>query len=168
MSKNVEAEKELYPPMCVWLKEYLEYRYPDYEVDAYDTHEIKLDDALQRNGYPLPPDSKIVGIPIEIDVLGVIQSRTDPCDIRLVFIEAKKTNLSIHALGQLLVYCRIADPIEAFLLSSKGMGGLNNIIVNKERTDIVTYGSYNEKTIHAAAWDVQGKHPIMETMTPGI
>lgn len=170
MSKNVRAEKELYPPMSRWLKEYLKGKYRECEVDAYDdTSEIDLDNALLKHEVPYPNNSKLVGIPIQIDVLGVVKFPSG--NVRLAFIEAKKTKLNTHDLGQLLIYCRIADPIDAFLLSSRDMGNLNTILVNKGRTDILKYGEKNDKNdkkIHVATWDVQGKHPKMETMVPII
>ena len=108
----------------------------------------------------------MVGIPIQIDVLGVIEANDGHID--LAFIEAKKTPLNIHALGQLLVYCRIANPVEAFLLSSGGMGNLSKILINQKRQDILKYGPKNERSIFVANWNVAAARPDMETMIPHI
>lgn len=160
MNNNVHLEKELYPPMQNWLQEHLEDKYQECTIHTYDTDEISLDNALALHNFPV--DKKLVGIPIQIDVLGVIEANDGHID--LAFIEAKKTPLNIHALGQLLVYCRIANPVEAFLLSSGGMGNLSKILINQKRQDILKYGPKNERSIFVANWNVAAARPDMETM----
>jgi hypothetical protein len=59
------------------------------------------------------------GVDIQIDVLAIAQKGTD---IKLFFIEAKKTKLTLRDLGQLWAYCKLVDPDEAFLLSSADLG----------------------------------------------
>ena len=58
----------------------------------------------------------------------------------IVFIEAKKTQLNLHDLGQLWAYCKLCSPAEAFLLSSAGLGSLNKIFNNLQRIDLLCYG----------------------------
>ena len=163
MSKNVRFEKELYPSMCEWLERYLQDNYNDAKVIVRDTSQLYLDKVLEEleviDEYP-----QTVGIGIQIDVLGVVKTRLKT---ELFFIEAKKTKLSTHDLGQILVYCRICNPERAFLFSSGGMGNLNKLLMNRE--DILEYSSDRKiKMIQVAKWDVVGKMPEMKTMIPKL
>ena len=123
MANNVKKEFELYEPMRLWLQKYLEEKYKGWKITTIDSHARTLDLFLEENGvitnYP-----HSVGLDIQIDVLGILQkgSKTN-----IVFIEAKKTSLNLHDLGQLWAYCKLCDPLEAFLLSSKDLGSLNKI-----------------------------------------
>jgi len=51
------------------------------------------------------------GVDIQIDVLAIVKKDKD---IKLFFIEAKKTKLTLRDLGQLWAYCKLVDPDEAF------------------------------------------------------
>ena len=52
---------------------------------------------------------------MQIDVLGIAKKKNN---VKLIFIEAKKTKLTLRDLGQLWAYCKLVDPEEAFLLTS--------------------------------------------------
>lgn len=164
MRKNVKLENELYEPMRQWLQEYLEDRYPKCKIITQDTSEFNLDDALQRYGL-VSKFPEAVGLPIQIDVLGIIQGENDT---KLAFIEAKKTKLNTHNLGQLLIYCRLINPVDSFLLSSVSMGSLNKILKNLNRQDILKYGQNNEYIMHVGIWNVLENHPDMGTMIPAL
>ncbi|MDD6401603.1 MAG: hypothetical protein PUG10_08345, partial [Lachnospiraceae bacterium] len=133
MSRNVKLEKELYPSMCKWLETYLKDNYRNSEVIVKDTSQFYLDKILEEVGviseYP-----QTVGIGIQIDVLGIVKKRGKTS---LFFIEAKKTQLNTHDLGQILIYSRICNPERAFLFSSAGMGSLSKLLL--EREDILEY-----------------------------
>ena len=132
MTNNVSLEIQLYEPMRKWLQMYLEEKYKASEIITIDSHSRTLDSYLEENNvlnyYP-----QTVGLDIQIDVLGIIKQKNM---VSLVFIEAKKTSLNLHDLGQLWAYCKLCDPLEAFLLSSKGLGSLNKIFNNLLRTDL--------------------------------
>lgn len=83
--------------------------------------------------------------------MGVVKGN-DKAEI--YFIEAKKTALNLHDLGQLLVYCKLCDSEEAYLLSYSGLGSLNKIN-NLNREDLLDYGSGSRiKRIKVANWDI--------------
>lgn len=164
MRKNVKLENELYKPMGMWLQEYLEDKYPACHIITQDTSEIDLDVALGQYDL-LDHFPKSVGLGIQIDVLGIIEGADAT---QLAFIEAKKKQLTTHNLGQLLVYCRLINPAEAFLMSSLSMGSLNKILVNLQRADILEYGTSNEKKIHVSTWNVLENHPDMGSMVPSL
>lgn len=153
MENNVRSEFDLYPGMCKWLEIYLKDKFKNKkcEVIVVDCHSVYLDTVLDKYGviqyYP-----QIVGLQIEIDVLGIVIWK-DKAEIYLV--EAKKTALNLQNLGQLLIYCKLCDPEEAYLLSSGGLGSLNKVLNNLNREDLLDYGRGKRiKKINVARWDI--------------
>ena len=126
MENNILLESELYEPMRKWLQKYLEEKYKNSEIITIDSHARTLDSYLKENDV-LTYYSQSVGLDIQVDVLGIIKQKNN---VFLVFIEAKKTQLNLHDLGQLWAYCKLCDPLEAFLLSPNGLGSLNKIFNN--------------------------------------
>ena len=151
MVSNVKKEFELYEPMRIWFQKYLEEKYQGWEVITIDSHSRTLDSYLYENGvidcYP-----ETVGLDIQIDVLGILKKNNKTM---IAFIEAKKTPLNLHDLGQLWAYCKLCDPAEAFLLSSVGLGSLNKILNNLLRTDLLNFGDGKYiKQMQVAKWDL--------------
>lgn len=150
---NVRYEYELYPPMCKWLETYLndKYKRQQCEIIVVDCHSVNLDSVLESYGV-INDFPQAVGLQIEIDVLGIIKFRNKT---EIVFIEAKKTKLNLHDLGQLWAYCKLCDPSEAFLLSSSGLGSLEKVLKNLRREDMLDYGDGKRiKKMKVAKWDV--------------
>ena len=150
---NVKKEFELYPPMVVWLKNYLEdhYRRRRCEIIVVDAHAWTLDSILTQydviSDYP-----QVVGLDIEIDVLGIVKfsARSE-----LFFVEAKKTALTLRDLGQLWAYCRLCNPEDAFLLSSHSLGSLDKLLNNLGREDLLDFGTGKTiKKMKVGVWDV--------------
>lgn len=163
MNKNVSLEKELYPSMCMWLEKYLEDNYKNAEIIVRDTSQYLLEKILEElgiiNDYP-----QTIGIGIQIDVLGVVKTKNKSL---LFFIEAKKTNLNTHDLGQILIYSKICNPEKSFLFSSSGMGSLRKLLL--EREDLLNYSTDKKlKMIQVAKWDVIGKSPDILSIIPRL
>jgi len=151
MANNVKKEFELYVPMRNWLQVYLENKYRRAKITTIDSHARTLDVILEENGV-IESYSQTVGLDIQIDVLGII---SDMGNIHLAFIEAKKTQLNLHDLGQLWAYCKLCDPLEAFLLSSQGLGSLNKILNNLSRIDLLEFGEGKKiKQMQVGKWNV--------------
>lgn len=153
MENNVKSEFDLYPGMCRWMETYLndKFRVKRCKVIVVDCHSVYLDSVLEKYDvikyYP-----QIVGLKIEIDVLGIViwKDRAE-----LYFVEAKRTALNLQNLGQLLIYCKLCNPEEAYLLSSAGLGGLKKVLNNLGREDLLDYGSGKRiKKINVARWDI--------------
>lgn len=165
MANNVAREFELYEPMRLWLQEYLEDKYKGSSIITIDSHARTLDSFLEENGV-LDSYPQTVGLDIQIDVLGIIRKNAKT---NIVFIEAKKTQLNLHDLGQLWAYCKLCDPIEAFLLSSAGLGSLNKILNNLSRTDLLDFGDKKLiKKMQVAKWDLSRKSIDYRTLVPKI
>lgn len=165
MASNVKKEFELYEPMRLWLQKYLEERYKGAKIITIDSHARTLDVYLEELGvieqYP-----QVVGLDIQIDVLGII-SRRGKTDI--VFIEAKKTQLNLHDLGQLWAYCKLCNPLEAFLLSSVGLGSLSKILGNFGREDLLDFGDGKRiKKMQIGKWDLSTQSIDFKTLIPKL
>lgn len=165
MVNNVKKEFELYEPMRLWLQRYLEEKYKGSRVITVDSHAKNLSVFLEEydviDKYP-----QTVGLDIQIDVLGIVERRGM---ISIVFIEAKKTPLNLHDLGQLWAYCKLCDPLEAFLLSSKGLGSLNKILNNFNRNDLLDFGDGKRiKKMQVGKWDIKTNSLNHNTLAPKL
>ena len=164
---SIKYEIELYEPMCVWLEQKLKYEFRNQRctIIVEDVHSVYLDSILHKydviSYYP-----HIVGLGIQIDVLGIVKWEHKA---KLYFVEAKKTPLNLHDLGQLWAYCRLCDPEDAFLLSSSGLGSLNKVLNNLARTDLLDFGDGKKiKKMKVAKWDVIRKTVDNNSLVPKI
>lgn len=165
MANNVKKEFELYEPMRVWLQQYLEEKYKGANVITIDSHARTLDVFLEQYNivdyYP-----QAIGLDIQIDVLGIIINKGKP---QIAFIEAKKTQLNLHDLGQLWAYCKLCEPIEAFLLSSNGLGSLNKVLNNLNRQDLLDFGDGKTiKKMQIGKWDLMLQSIDYKTLIPKL
>ena len=165
MANNVVREFDLYEPMRIWLHQYLEDKFKGSTIITVDSHSRTLDLFLEEYGvldyYP-----QTIGLDIQIDVLGIVIKNKNP---QIFFIEAKKTQLNLHDLGQLWAYCKLCDPAEAFLLSSAGLGSLNKILNNLSRVDLLEFGDGRTiKKMQVGKWDVKRASVDYQTITPKI
>lgn len=156
-------ENELYEPMRCWLEQYLKDYYKGYDIIAVDTSQERLDRALKR--YDIV-NEMATGVDIQIDVLGIARKKNI---VKLFFIEAKKTKLTLRDLGQLWAYCKLVDPEEAFLFSSAGLGSLNKLINSFRREDLLDFGNGKKiKKMKIALWDVTKNTVDLSSMVPKI
>ena len=154
-------ENELYEPMRCWLEQYLIDNYKGYEIITVDTSKERLDRALAKYDIVIEMAN---GIDIQIDVLGIARKKTT---VKLFFIEAKKTKLTLRDLGQLWAYCKLIDPEEAFLFSSEGLGSLNKLINSFRREDLLDFGEKKKiKKMKIAKWDVSKNSVDLHTLVP--
>lgn len=164
---KVKREIDLYPDMCKWLESYLKdkYRNEACSVFVIDCHSVYLDSILiEYNVIEYYP--QVIGLKIEIDVLGIVIWKNSA---KIFFIEAKKTQLNLQNLGQLLVYCLLCNPEEAFLLSSASLGTLNNVLKNLGREDLLKYESEKSlKRIIVGKWDISRKSLDYQSVIPKI
>lgn len=158
-------EIDLYKPMCKWLKKYLSDRYKnDVEIITLDTHNERLDKVLEKNNIY---NDLAIGVDIQIDVLGIVKYKKTH---KLFFIEAKKSKLTLKDLGQLLVYCKLINPEEAFLLTPDSFGSLDKILKVYRREDLLEYGNDKRviKRIKVGLWDIAKESPDMLTIIPQL
>jgi hypothetical protein len=163
MGNNIKSEVELYEPMRVWLHTYLTDKYKSHEIITLDAHNKRLDRALRK--FDILCDVA-TGVDIQIDVLGIARNSKS---LKLFFIEAKKTSITLRDLGQLWAYCKLIDPDEAFLMTSADMGSLNKILNVFKREDLLDFGDGKIiKKMKLAVWNIKTGTPNMSTMVPKI
>lgn len=156
-------ESDLYKPMCKWLKQYLKDKYKGYEIFVDDTSEIRLEKALAKYGVVCELAN---GVDIQIDVLGIAIKNSE---VKLFFIEAKKTKLTLRDLGQLWAYCKLIDPDEAFLLTSDQLGSLNKLLNAFHREDLLDFGDKKKiKKMKVGRWDVNTNCIDFPSLIPKI
>lgn len=156
-------EEELYEPMCKWLKRYLQDNYPKYDVIVVDSHNERLDKVLAKFNVV---KEQANGVDIQIDVLGIAKRENS---IKLFFIEAKKTRLTLRDLGQLWAYCKLIDPNEAWLLTSENLGSLKKLLAGFNREDLLDFGDGKKiKKMQVGIWDIKKEMPDFSTMIPKI
>lgn len=106
------------------------------------------------------------GVDIQIDVLGIAIKKNQ---VKLFFIEAKKTRLTLRDLGQLWAYCKLIDPDEAFLLTSADLGSLNKLINSFHREDLLDFGDKKKiKKMRVGRWDIKKNTIDFQTLVPKI
>ena len=161
--RNVKSEFELYLPMKNWLQGYLEDNYKGYTIITVDAHSERLDRVLAK--YDIVNEIA-VGVDIQIDILGIAKRGSK---IKLFFIEAKKTNLTLRDLGQLWSYCKLINPEEAFLMTSAGLGTLNKLLNILKREDLLDYGDGKRiKKMKISIWNLSSNSPELSSMIPKI
>lgn len=160
---NVKSEFELYKPMCAWLEQYLSDKYKNYNIFTIDAHNERLDRVLGKLGIV---NDLAIGVDIQIDVLGIAQKDKD---VKLFFIEAKKTNLTLRDLGQLWAYCKLINPEEAFLMTSANIGSLNKLLNVYKREDLLDFGDGKKiKKMKIGVWNLSTMSPELSSIVPKI
>lgn len=160
---NVRFEEELYEPMRLWLEQYVKDKYKKYEVISIDAHAERLDKVLAKYGII---NEMANGVDIQIDVLAIARKGSD---IKLFFIEAKKTKLTLRDLGQLWSYCKLVDPDEAFLLTSLELGSLNKLLNSFKREDLLDFGNGKKiKKMRVGKWDILRNTIDFNSLIPKI
>ena len=156
-------EEDLYEPMRIWIEQYVKDKYKKYDVVAVDAHAERLDRVLAK--YEIV-NEMANGVDIQIDVLAIAKKGKD---IKLFFIEAKKTKLTLRDLGQLWAYCKLVDPDEAFLLSSADLGSLNKLLNAFRREDLLDFGDGKKiKKMQVGKWDVTKNTIDYNSLIPKI
>lgn len=156
-------EKELYEPMRIWLDKYMRDKYRGYEIITTDCHSERLDRTLAR--YDIIKE-QANGVDIQIDVLGIAKNKNI---VKLIFIEAKKTKLTLRDLGQLWAYCKLVDPEEAFLLTSADLGSLKKLVGGFKREDLLDFGNGKIiKKMVIGKWSVTRNAPDLTSFLPKL
>jgi hypothetical protein len=160
MSKE---EEKLYPEIKEWLQNYLTDKYKGYTVETtFETSRRNLDVVLKSRGYQC---KEAIGLQIKIDVVGILKRGND---FKLVFVEVKDKDLTLKDLGQLWGYTQLINPIESFLISSKGLGRLSHLFNVLRREDLLKFGTKTSKFMQIAKWDKRRKSIDYTSLTPKI
>jgi len=160
MSKE---EEKLYPEIKEWLQNYLNDKYRSYTIETtYETSRRNLDVVLRSKGIEC---KEAIGLNIKVDVVGILRRGND---FKLVFVEVKDKELTLKDLGQLWGYTQLLNPIESFLVSSKGLGRLSHLFNVLRREDLLKYGIKSNKFMQIAKWDKRRKSIDYASLIPKI
>ena len=99
------------------------------------------------------------------DILGILTGKKSGT-IELVFLNRRVSAISLQEIGELLCYCRVANPKEAFLCSLKGLPTeVSLLLLNNEIQDRLL--KYNEGTyITIFKWDQIEKEVDLRSVFP--
>jgi len=155
-------ESALLQPCRAWLERYLRQAHRGAMVTILpDTERRQLRAVLSEADFaPHFPESS--AWEVRVDVVGVVERKSE---VLLAFVELKATPITLVNVGQLLAYCRVCRPSEAFLLSSKGLSGdLDRLLTTYGRLDVLEFG---QTTMQVGRWHCGRKEPDWSSMIPG-
>ena len=123
-------------------------KYPKFDIVTHDTSKHYLSKFLPRNNL-LDVYETYAEYDIKPDVVGFIKDLKE-----FVFIEAKIGAIQLKDIGQLLGYCYIAQPREAFIISPKDPSSslIKTLEFNK---DLLKFGK--DKFIKIGRWNDKKK-----------
>lgn len=154
-------ESTLVAPCRAWLSGYLGRRFRGAEVDVLpDTERRELRSVIDQAGLSgeFPEAS---AWEVQVDVVGVVRRRSR---VHLSFVELKSGPIKLVDVGQLLGYCRVCRPSEAFVLSPVGPSAdLRRLLTVYERTDILTFG---DEFIRVGVWNLDRGEPDWGSLSP--
>ena len=163
-----ESEKEMYPDVCRWLKDFLTSRFQSADVDVYDLSRTSLSRFLRTYDKGKFP-AEWVTWDIQVDIVGFVHHLQELTS--LVFVECKNTRLTLAHLSQLLGYSRIAQPLYSFLISPTSFSStLVSLLQDYQRRDVLEYHWENGKSprqIIVAQWEVVACNLNRHTMIGG-
>lgn len=161
MSRKTPSEVELLSPCRNWLKTYIQEKHKRAKCEILENTDRRqlryvLNDAGASSEFP-----ESSAWEVKVDVVGIIRRSSKTS---LAFVELKAVPISLRDVGQLLGYCRVCQPADAFLLSSQGVSTeLFRLLTTYGRTDVLQFG---RKIIRVGAWDNFRKIPDWSEMIP--
>ncbi|MFQ3611484.1 MAG: hypothetical protein SNJ72_08325 [Fimbriimonadales bacterium] len=165
MSRRL-AEREIYPDIQAWLLQLLQHRYANAQV--YNPASLRLSKLISQTGLSEKMPSHWTSWDIKVDIVGIATDKKG--QTHLAFVECKVVPISLAHLGQLLGYCRVAQPDYAFLVSPKGVSSaLQRLLEVFHREDILQYQTDKSgkiRNICIARWDEQRRTIASESILP--
>lgn len=135
MAKHL-AEREIYPAVQEWLLRFLQQRYANAQV--YNPASLRLSKLISQTDLSEQMPNHWTSWDIKVDIVGIATDKKG--QTHLAFVECKVVPISLAHLGQLLGYCRVAQPDYAFLISPKGVSSaLYRLLEVFHREDILQY-----------------------------
>lgn len=164
----IPSEAVLYPAVCRWLQTFLHGRFPRATVAVYDTHAVFLNHFIAQHGLDrLFPTAIWQAYEIKVDLTALVSTAQQTA---LVFVECKRTRLSLRDLAQLLGYARVARPQLALLLSPAGLSdALQSLLATYGRLDLLEYDwppHQAPRRLIIGRWQVSSASPDRSALWP--
>jgi hypothetical protein len=165
---NYRNEAQMYPDVVQWLRQFLPGKLPDSVIDVRDTHASPLNEYIHRHGLQNYFRGDLwQTYDIRVDIAAFIESDQTP---GLVLVECKTVPVSLVHLSQLLGYCRVALPLQAYLISTRSAGdAVQALILRYDRTDILEYHwgkGEKPRQIVIAKWDARSRSIDYTSLLP--
>lgn len=153
-------EKSLYPYIREWFENYLRSKYRSANVSVFDTHNRILSRFLQENGFHIH-FPMFDTFEIKVDLSGIIERKGT---FDLAFVEVKKNPINLRDVGQLLGYCKVANPLSAFIISPNWISTpLHRLILNYGKENIL---QFSNRKIRVAEWNLDSKSINYDNLLP--
>lgn len=153
------TKTEFTKKMRDWFEKYLEDSYsPEYDIDVI----LPKSSLSMINRGDLKSISDISSYEFRPDILGIL---TGADGSKLAFLNRNMHAIGIKDIGELLCYCRLAKPIEAFISSLKGVA--TEVTLLLMRLDVQErLLKYDNKYITLFGWNSQLDEPEIRSMIP--
>lgn len=97
------------------------------------------------------------------DILGIMKNKSNGT-IELVFLNRETKAFGLREIGEMQCYCRLTNPMYAFLASTQGLASqIDNLINHFKRHEIIIYP---KNTIKIFRWDQSKKCIDHLSVTP--
>ena len=155
------SEHELYPEIIEWITKYLQSKYRNAEIKAYDTSRQDLSEFLRRHKlHSFFPEFETYII--KVDVTATIRCK-DKC--YLSFVECKLNPITLNDISQILGYSKVVKPKHSFIVSPAGISApVNSLIKIFKRYDILEYAK--DYGIRIAQWRKTTQSIDISTLLP--
>ena len=100
------------------------------------------------------------------NILGILKNKNIPNNIELAFLNRSISPISLKEIGEMQSYCRLANPMAAFLVSTKGLPQeINKLLFDdKISADLLLYSV--DKNITIFSWNEQSNAPAPQSVFP--
>lgn len=142
-------KQELTDKLSIWLEKYCKENYSaEYHIEV-----IKPSSYISR----LPNESikrieNYSSLDFKPDVLGVLTSKDEFNNVKLIFINRSISSLSLREIGEIICYSKIANPIESYLVSPMALANeVNLILLDKNMQNRIL--KYQDKFLKICKFD---------------
>lgn len=155
------SEQELYPEIIKWVTKYLQSKYHNAEIKAYDTSRQDLSEFLRRHKlHSFFPEFETYIIRVDITATIKYKDKYD-----LAFVECKLKPITLNDISQILGYSKVVKPKHSFIVSPAGISTpVNSLIKIFKRYDILEY--MEDSKIRIAQWNKSMQSIDISTLLP--
>ena len=155
-----KIKKILKESVDFWLKNYTNKKYgSSYDIEIISDKSLSRDTRIIKSS---KSHSNLIFSPSKT----ALMSRKNGQTVELILIMEVADSVSLNDISDMLIYCKIARPIEAFILSTHGITApVEMMLLNKNR--IEKCSDYVENTIKICTFDTNENKIIREIMRFG-
>lgn len=148
--------------MKIWLESYLKKKYSkEYDIEVL----IPTSNLSKLSNHSLKQIPEYSSFDFNPDLLGILINKNNK-KVELVFLNRSISAISLQEIGECICYCRLANPLEAFISSPKGLPTeVNLLLLNDEiQKRLLKYTADSSITIFK--WDENSKKVDLKSIFP--